>query len=188
MATDPLYQKITVAEFLAMDFGTDRQFELDDGVIHMMTGGTLRHGHVAGNIYFALRKKLGEGRCRPFNSDVGVQVSPTTVRYPDISVICRDDWMWQEDVKAVDDPTVIIEVLSPSTSTFDQGTKLDEYEQLASVQTVAFVDPVNRLTRVRHRLGTATHSDTSFAQPQNIELPSLGVILTQAEIFHSLPW
>lgn len=188
MATDPPYQKISAAEFLAMDFGTDRRFELVDGVIHMMTGGTLRHGHIAGNIYFALRQKLGDGRCRPFNSDVGIQVGPTTVRYPDVSVICSDDWLRQEDVEAIDDPVVIIEVLSPSTTSFDQGTKLDENEQLTSVQTVASVDPVNRLTRVRHRIDARTRSDTSFAKPQDIELPTLGIVLTQAETFHSLPW
>lgn len=188
MATDPRYQKITVDEFLAMDFGTDRKFELSDGVIQMMTGGTLRHGHVAGNIYFALRQKLGNSRCRPFNSDVGVQVAPTTIRYPDVSVICREDWLHQEDVRAVDDPLTVIEVLSPSTTSFDQGTKLAEYQQLASVQTIAFVDPVNRLTRVIRRLATVSWSDTMFAQPQQIGLPELGIVLTEADIFHSLPW
>ena len=188
MASDPLYQPITADEFLAINFGTDRKFELDNGVIHMMTGGTLRHGHVAGNIYFTLRQKLGDGRCRPFNSDVGIRVGPTTIRYPDVSVICRDDWQFQEDVKAVDDPVVIIEVLSPSTSTFDQGTKLDEYRQLPSIQTVAFVDPANRLTRVRQRLAINSWSDAGCGQPQTIELPTLGIVLAEDDIFRSLAW
>ena len=43
MRLDPAYRKITADEFLAMDFGTDRKFELDDGVIVMMTGGTEPH-------------------------------------------------------------------------------------------------------------------------------------------------
>ncbi|MDB5694961.1 MAG: hypothetical protein JWN21_504, partial [Sphingomonas bacterium] len=55
MRTDPAYRKITADEFLAMDFGTDKRFELADGVIVMMTGGTVAHSWVKGNIYAWLR-------------------------------------------------------------------------------------------------------------------------------------
>ena len=50
MRHDPLYQPITVDQFLAIDFGTDRKFELVDGVIQMMTGGTSAHARVATNV------------------------------------------------------------------------------------------------------------------------------------------
>ena len=43
MRADPAYRKITADEFLEMDFGTDKKFELHDGVIYMMTGGTEAH-------------------------------------------------------------------------------------------------------------------------------------------------
>lgn len=182
MATDPHYQPITVEEFLAMDFGSDRKFELANGVIQMMTGGSSRHAHVSGNVYHTLRLKLGNGNCRPFNSDMGIRVDATTVRYPDISVVCREDWTFV-DVQSFDDPVALFEVLSPSTTTFDQGSKLHEYQQIASVQAIVFIDPINRLTRVHHRQSAMQWRDYGFAQPHAVELSMLDVTLTEAEIF-----
>lgn len=187
MRLDPAYRPITADEFLQIDFGTDRKFELVDGVIQMMTGGLASHAHVAGNIYFALRQKLNGSGCRPFNSDMGIRVGPTTVRYPDISVICRDDWLLQDDVKAFDDPLVVFEVLSPSTTAFDQGSKRYEYQQLPSTQAIVLVDPVNRLTRTHYRQSASEWCDTSFAQPHDVELPMIGVTLTEEEIFAGVP-
>lgn len=183
MATDPRYQPITADEFLAMDFGSDRKFELSNGVIQMMTGGSFLHAHVSGNIYHALRLKLNGSSCRPLNSDMGVRVDETTVRYPDVSIVCRDNWLLEADVKSFPDPVAIFEVLSPSTTTFDQGTKRFDYQQIASVQAIILVDPVNRLTRAYFRLSDSAWSDTSFAQPHDIRLEMLGITLTEAEIF-----
>ena len=88
MRIDPAYQKITAEEFLAIDFGTDRRFELSNGVIQMMSGGSSTHAHVAGNIYAFLRANLRGSGCVPFNSDMALRVSATDVRYPDIAVYC----------------------------------------------------------------------------------------------------
>jgi len=87
MRRDPAYRPISAAEFLEMDFGTDKKFELDNGVIYMMTGGTEAHAWVQGNIFAWLRAKLRNTGCRPYNSDMGLQISDIDVRYPDISII-----------------------------------------------------------------------------------------------------
>ena len=164
-----------------MNFGSDRRFELSDGVIQMMTGGSSFHSRVAGNLYVALRSRL-PATCRVFNSDMGVRISDTTVRYPGLSVVCRRDWLREPDVLAFDDPRVIVEVLSPSTTTFDQGTKRLEYVTLDSVEAVVFVDPVNRLTRVHHRV-IEGWTDSTFAALHEIELPGLDLVIPEAEIF-----
>ncbi len=184
MRADPHYQPITADAFLAMDFGTDRKFELVEGVIQMMTGGSAHHARVAGNIYFHLRTKLQGSPCRPFNSDMGVRVDAHNVRYPDIAVYCGNhgDWERGED-RAFDDPRVIFEVLSPTTTMIDQGTKLEEYRRLPSVDAIVFVDPVNRLTRVFRREQGDSWRDTTFAKPHDVDLPSIGVTLTESEIF-----
>ncbi len=183
MASDPLYQPITVDEFLGMNFGSDRKFELSDGVIQMMTSGSDKHAHVAGNIYFALRTKLRGTGCRPFNSDMGIRVTEHDVRYPDVSVVCQPDWLTAPEAKAFADPVVLFEVLSPSTTTIDQGRKLEEYRCLPSVDTIVFVDPINRLKRTYQRLDETGWRDTTFAEPHDVELPSLSITLTEAEIF-----
>ena len=184
MRTDPLYRKITAEEFLNIDFGTDRRFELVDGVIQMMTGGTSVHARVAGNIFFFLRKALQGSGCMPYNSDMGVQVDETNVRYPDVTIYCGDPGDFTKDTALTfPDPHVIFEVLSQSTSALDQGTKFEEYRALPSVQTVVFVHAGNELTRVMQREGPYSWRDSTFAEPHDVELPSLGLTLPHAEMF-----
>ncbi len=183
MRADPAYRKITADEFLAMDFGTDRRFELEDGVIVMMGGGTEPHAWVQQNILFFLRGKLRGSHCRPYGPDMAVRVSDTNIRYPDVSIYCdkgpREPF--SRDT-ALTDPAVIIEVLSPNTTTLDQGTKLEEYKLLPSVRTIGFVDPVNELVRTEERAGPASWLVQMFAA-RDLEIPSLNLTIPHAEIF-----
>ena len=184
MRHDPLYQPITVDQFLAIDFGSDRKFELVDGVIHMMTGGTSAHARVATNILTFLRPKLRGTGCRPYGSDMGVEVDETNLRYPDVSIYCDNPSAPEKDsVRAFNNPVAIFEVLSKSTANEDQGRKLDEYRRLESVDTIVFIDPDNELTRIFQRLGPESWRDDMFAQPHDVELPSLGLTVPHAEIF-----
>ena len=184
MRLDPAYRKITADEFLAMDFATDRKFELEDGVIVMMTGGTEPHSWVKGNIHSWLRLRLRGTRCRPYDSDMAVRISDTEVRYPDVSIYCdqppRDEL---RSATSLSNPTAVIEVLSPSTTTLDQGTKLEEYKRVASIRTIAFVDPDNELCRTVERESAIAWLDQIFSGTRGIELPSLGLMLPHAEIF-----
>lgn len=184
MRLDPAYRKITADEFLDMDFGTDRKFELEDGVIVMMTGGTESHAWVQGNIFAWLRRNLRGTGCRPYGSDMAVRVSDTEVRYPDVSIYCdpgpREAY---SEAKALTNPTVVIEVLSPSTTRLDQGTKLEEYQRIATVNTIAFVDPVNKMCRTVERQSPIGWLDTVFSGRDGITLPALGITIPHSEIF-----
>lgn len=184
MRRDPAYRPITAAEFLDMDFGTDKKFELDNGVIYMMTGGTEAHAWVQGNIFAWLRTKLRGTGCRPYGSDMALRISGTDVRYPDIAIYCeqppRNDL---SGLKLLDNPTVVIEVLSPATTTFDQGSKLDEYRAIPSVRTIAFVDPVNEMCRTMERQSKTGWLDDMFSGQRGIPIPTLNMTIPHDEIF-----
>jgi Uma2 family endonuclease len=184
MRHDPAYRPITAAEFLEMDFGTDKKFELDNGVIYMMTGGTEAHAWVQGNIFAWLRAKLRGSGCRPYGSDMALRISDVDVRYPDITIYCgqppRDELV---GAKVLDNPTVVIEVLSPSTTRFDQGTKLEEYMKIPSVRTIAFADPVNALCRTMERTSQTSWDEHTFVAGRGIPIPSLDLHIPHDEIF-----
>lgn len=183
MRHDPVYRPITADEFLEMDFGTDKKFELHNGVIYMMAGGTEPHAWVQLNVLFWLRGKLRGTGCRPYGSEMAMRVSEVDIRYPDISIYCdqppRDDLI---QAKLLDNPTVVIEILSPSTATFDQGTKLEEYQAIASVRTIAFVDTANEMCRTIERIDNGWH-DQMFSGQRGIPIPSLGLTIPHGEIF-----
>lgn len=184
MRRDPAYRPITADEFLEMDFGTDKKFELVDGVIYMMTGGTQAHAWVQGNIFAWLRTKLRGTGCRPYGSDMALQISDTEVRYPDVTVYCDQPPLDQlATAKLLTNPTVVIEVLSPTTATFDQGSKLDDYRSISTVRTIAFVDPMNELCRTIERQPAIGWLDQMFSGNRGIPIPSLGLVIPHEEIF-----
>lgn len=181
MATDPRYQPITADQFLAMDFGTDRKFELSDGVIHMMTGGTELHAWVSLNLTSWLRSALRGSGCRPYGSEMGIRITDVDVRYPDASIFCGPRPEHVAAVKALTDPSIVIEVLSPTTAMYDQGTKLDEYRSLPSVQLIAFIDPVNEFVTTHRRSADGWLID--MPKVRDLSLGIAGLAIPHAEIF-----
>lgn len=183
MLADPKYRPITVAEFLSIDFGSDAKFELVDGVIQMMTGGTRAHSRVGGNVFAFLRVAMRGSGCRPHGPDMGIRVDDHNVRYPDVSVFCGSSETANHDRDLVaDDPVVIVEVLSPSTAQEDQGDKLQQYRALRTLETIVLIDPVLEQTRVFQRRDAVGWDDAPFAR-RDVALPRLGVVIPHDEIF-----
>lgn len=183
MRHDPVYRPITADEFLEMDFGTDKRFELHRGVIYMMAGGSEPHAWVQGNIFSWLRARLRGTGCRPYGPDMAMRISDIDIRYPDLSIYCDQpprDTLTQ--AKLLDNPTVVIEILSPSTAMFDQGTKLEEYQGLPTVQTIGFVDTSNEMCRTIQRTDTGWF-DQVFSGERGIPLPTLDLTVPHDEIF-----
>ncbi|SEK53715.1 Endonuclease, Uma2 family (restriction endonuclease fold) [Sphingomonas palmae] len=185
MRSHAAYQPITVEQFLDIDFGTDRKYELIDGVIEMMTGGTPAHSRVAVNILAFLHRKLRGTGCRAYNADMGLRVDDVNCRYPDVSIYCGDPASREREQaeRIYSDPVVLFEVLSPSTSKIDRVDKLEQYRSIASVDTIIFVDPERELSRVIQRLGPTSWRDDLFAQPHDIDLPALNLSIPHDEIF-----
>jgi len=182
MATQPDYPLLTAEDFLDIDFG-ERKAELDNGVIRMMAGGTARHSRVQFNLLRSLGNRLERTGCTPYNSDMAARTRDRSVRYPDVSVYCGRDDTVNDDAKAFDDPRVVIEVLSAGTARTDLRVKLEEYKELASVDTIVFVDIATERVRVVQRTGPTGWSDVAYQEPTDVPLPSIGTDITHAEIF-----
>jgi Uma2 family endonuclease len=120
----------TVEEFLAWEREQEERHEYVDGVIRMMTGGTLDHNTITGNVASGLRSQLRGGPCRVFAVAVKV-VSGFATLYPDV-VMTRTPGSGQSDI--VPEPEIVVEVLSRSTQSFDRGAKLDAYQQIPSLE------------------------------------------------------
>ncbi|OAB58843.1 hypothetical protein AY600_09170 [Phormidium willei BDU 130791] len=131
--------RLTPQEYLDWEAQQDYRYEYIDGEIIAMTGGTIPHNDLALNFYSALRPFLRERGCRANVSDVKVEDSKNErYFYPDLVVTCdAEDLQAQRSVKH---PTVIVEVLSPSTAAGDRSTKLKCYRQIPSVQEYVLVD------------------------------------------------
>jgi len=81
------------------------------------------------------------------------------------------------------DPKVVVEVLSQSTSKYDQDVKLNEYRGLAGLDAVVMVDPDAKRVRLVERTGQEAWSVRWLECGAEVPLPSLGISLSHTEIF-----
>lgn len=183
MAAQPEPVLLTAEQFLRIDFGSDVKAELDNGVIRMMSGGTVAHARVQMNLYRFLGSALRGSGCRPFGSDMAIRTHTGSVRYPDVSVDCSGDRGTADEDKELSAPRVAIEILSPSTRRDDEGVKLGEYRLVPTIDTIVFVDPIAERLRVLQRTGPGSWSDHAHDEPADLDLPALGLVVPHTEIF-----
>jgi Uma2 family endonuclease len=134
--------KLTADQFFARVQGYDGKWELVDGELRMMTGGSVRHALVAGNIFAALKRQFGNTPCRAFNSDTGLKVNEWEVRYPDVAIYCdpRDLQRNLAQALAFEYPSVVFEVLSPTSLHRDRVVKARAYQTIQSLNLIVIVD------------------------------------------------
>ena len=140
----------TVDDFLAFEAEEPERYEFVDGIVRMMTGASAAHSAIKGNIFAELRAAVRSGPCRVDVDDLKV-VTGTAVMYPDVLVICRP--IAPEDDR-VTDPTVIVEVLSPTTQRHDRIAKWREYQKIPSLRHFVLVEQAERRIEVYSRTDT----------------------------------
>lgn len=182
MFQTPSYPKITVREFLEFDF-VDRRVELDDGVIRVLSGGTVWHCTVQGNIIAALVPRVKGSGWRAYMSSLAIQTSDSSIRHPDITIHDERDRRYREDDLAVDRPAVIFEIHSAGTARTNLNTKLDEYKAMPSVETIVLVDIAAERLRTVQRIAPQGWTDVSFQEPTDLSFPSIGIAIGHEEIF-----
>ncbi|EAW36936.1 hypothetical protein L8106_21017 [Lyngbya sp. PCC 8106] len=151
MIAEPQYpQKMTPEEYLEWEAKQEFRHEYIDGEIVAMTGGSIPHNTIALNFYTALRPHLRQRGCQANVSDVKVQASKNSrYFYPDLVVTCHPDDLKARDF--IEHPTVIVEVLSPSTAYYDNTKKLKYYRQIPSLQEYVLIDSESRSVEVYRR-------------------------------------
>lgn len=122
----------TLEEYFALERTSERRFEYCDGEIVLMSGGSRQHGEIASNLIFNLRRRLSAGNCRVYGSDTAVVVpAAPPYRYPHVSVVCGEaGFRGINGLDALINPTLLIEVLSPTSEAYDRGTKFEWYKSI----------------------------------------------------------
>ncbi len=138
-----LYGKnnFTIAEYLELETDAIEKNEYYQGEIFAMSGALLPHNIISVNTLGYLQQKLKGKSCRPFNSDMRVYVEKNTLfTYPDISVVCNEVKTLNDDNFNLLNPTVIIEVLSKSTKSYDRGDKFKLYRDVPTLKEYILID------------------------------------------------
>jgi Uma2 family endonuclease len=167
--------------FLAWIQEREGRYELDQGHVVMMTGGTRGHGRITRRLAVALEQRIDADQWEVWTSDFGVDLGPKTVRYPDlvIDTVRGGD----KDLTAAA-PVLIAEVTSPSSATDDLGDKAAQYLGLASLAAylVLAQDEPKGWVWVRGDSGFPPGPEI-VDESGVIRVPSLGIELPLAEIY-----
>ena len=133
MASDPK-RHYTLEEYLALERDSEAKYEYWNGEVYAMSGGSLAHDQIMGNVYDALRGQLRGKACRVFTNNMQIKVpAAPPYRYADGSVVCGK--VEVEQFSGNDlllNPVLICEVLSPTTESFDRGDKFTYYKSIPS--------------------------------------------------------
>ena len=151
MALRALRQKryFTSEEYLKLERKALDKSEYYQGEIFAMTGASRKHNLISGNVIRELGNQLKGRPCEVYPSDMRVRVRPTGLyTYPDVSVVCGEPLFDDSRGDTLLNPTVLIEVLSPSTEAYDRGEKFAQYRRLDSLQDYVLI--AQDTVRVEH--------------------------------------
>lgn len=175
----------TLEQYLELERKADFKSEYVSGQIFAMAGGSPNHSAIIGNVTGAAWFHLRGKPCRIFNSDLRVTVMQTGLStYPDVTVVCGETHYHPLDEDSVINPTVIFEVLSPTTEAYDRGGKWAHYRRLESLQEYVLVSQDKALAEhyVREADGAWKFTEASGLEGV-LNLPSLGCALPLTEIY-----
>ena len=126
---------LTPEEYLAFERKATTKHEYLNGQIVAMSGASFAHNFITANIAIHLGIQLMDGECRVAASDMRVKVAQAeSYFYPDVVVVCGEPRAEDDTFDTLLNPTLIVEVLSPSTETYDKGEKFEHYQQIAALK------------------------------------------------------
>ena len=134
-------QKFSIEDYLETENTSIEKHEYYKGEIFAMSGAKMPHNDISKNLSGNLYVKLKGKKCQPYGSDVRIHIESNTLfTYPDICIICGDVVTRNNDDYNVLNPTVIIEILSPSTKNYDRGEKFKLYRDIPTLKEYILVD------------------------------------------------
>ncbi len=178
-------RQMSVEEFLDFAEQSEERYEFIDGELYPMTGGRLSHFAISANITGMLMNLLSGGKCQVIGAGMLVRAGDATLVAPDVSVVCGDP-QTEADTRILLNPTVVVEVISPSSARHDRVLKRDLYESVASIQAYLIVEQDQALVELYTRSLTGWQLQTFGSLDDEVEMEALGCRLALREIYKSI--
>ncbi len=185
MSAQPL-PYYTIEQYAELEKSAPYKSEFIAGRIYAMSGGTPKHSAIAANVTREVGTLFKRGPCHVYNSDLRVGIMPLDVEtYPDVTIVCGEPQVSPFDKNSIINPTVIFEVLSPSTERYERGEKWEHYQRLESLQEYLLVS--QHKPKVEHYIRQASGAWTfTLTEGLDAVVTVLGVPLALAEVYDKI--
>lgn len=177
-------KRYTPTEYLALEEKAEFRSEYIDGYIFEMSGGTENHIQISFNLTKLFSNKL-RGKCRAYQSEMKVWVEEAgTFFYPDVTVVCGERKFYNERRDVVENPILLVEVLSESTEKYDKNDKFLTYQNIASFQEYVLISQNKPAVQqyLRQNDGSWRYLATIGIESEVI-FESVGVTLSMKDVY-----
>lgn len=182
--------RLTVEEYLEAERRAETKSEYLDGEVVAMTGASFRHNVIVANLIGELRQQLKGRPCIVAPGDLRVHIPATGLyTYPDVIAICGEPRFEDRELDTLLNPTLILEILSPTTEAYDRGKKFEHYQTIESLAEYVLVSQESPRVEqyIRQDGGRWLFSATSGLDNRLI-LASIGCELELAEVYDKVPF
>lgn len=177
------------AEYLAFERASEMRHEFWRGELFAMAGASEGHNLASGNLFVAVQLALRDSPCRAYTHDMRVFAAESRAYvYPDIVVACPPIEFKDAKRDTLLNPQVVVEVLSPSTESYDRGKKFDLYRQSESLRQYVLIaqDEPRVMSYIRQSDGVAWLLTPLEGLNAVLEFPTLGVSVPLSEIYRNV--
>ena len=161
----------TVSQYLALERDTGIRHQYLNGEVFAMAGAEPAHNDIFTNAITAIVTQLKARPCKVHGSDMRVKTKSGLYTYPDISIVCGNRQFNSDKPRTLLNPTVLIEILSPTTEAFDRGDKFHHYRTIASLREYVLI------ASVRERIECFSRQDDDSWRMMVIDQPNDVLIL-----------
>ena len=178
----------TEEEYLTIERASEFKSEYLDGEIFAMAGAGSEHGQISANLGGLLYIQFRGRPCRHYINDMRVRVDNGGLyTYPDVVAYCGEAHMLDGRQDTLLNPQLIIEVLSPSTASYDEGEKGNRYRRLESLSDHILIEQERMFVRHWSRQDNHTWMAREYGQASDgLRAASIAVEFKLADIYEGV--
>ena len=178
-------RQMSVEEYLAFVESSEDWYEYIDGELYPMTGAKFNHYIIIANITGRFLSLLADTECQVVGSGMLVKVGETRFVAPDVIVVCEKP-VTEADTRVLLNPTLVVEVTSPSSIDFDRGSKREYYGDVPSIKAYLVVDQHRVLAELYTRSESGWHLQCFSDLDDVVPLETLECSLPLSEIYRGV--
>ena len=184
MATNPT-TRLTPEQYLEIERKAEFKSEYFNGEMFAMAGAGYAHNLVTANLIATLNQQLRTRPCQVLSGDMRIHVAASDLyTYPDASVVCGEPKFLGNRTDTLLNPSLVVEVLSPSTEAYDRGRKFEHYQSIESVSEYLLISSDRVHADLFTRRADGAWELRRAAKPEDsLELQSIGVRLTLSDLY-----
>jgi Uma2 family endonuclease len=181
----PKYNYYSPAEYLEMERASDEKHEYFDGHVYNMSGAGMKHVQIAANVFLEIGSFLKGKGCDAYFNDLKVtNIHKDSYTYPDLLIVCGEKEFEDEHKDVLLNPSVIIEILSPSTRSIDKGRKFLYYQEIKSLKEYFMIDTIKQRVYVASKPINRKWEFDTPVESGNIFIETISFQLSLSDIYN----